>query len=101
MGATIDEIIDSLKRGQGKRVSDLVKMALEEGTDPQMILEDGFWGLFYFGVRLFIVYSTNYRVTFSRCHISFAYSSIVRSDENLPADAVWSIAVLAQCSSSR
>lgn len=32
MGATIDEIIDSLKRGQGKRVSDLVKMALEEGT---------------------------------------------------------------------
>ena len=30
MGATIDEIIDSLKRGQGKRVSDLVKMALEE-----------------------------------------------------------------------
>ena len=42
MGATIDEIIDSLKRGQGKRVSDLVKMALEEGTDPQMILEDGF-----------------------------------------------------------
>ena len=43
----------------------------------------------------------NYRVTFSRCHISFAYSSIVRSEENLPADAVWSIAVLAQCSSSR
>ena len=40
MGATIDEIIDSLKRGQGKRVSDLVKMALEEGTDPQMILEN-------------------------------------------------------------
>ena len=35
MGATIDEIIDSLKRGQGKRVSDLVKMALEEGTNPQ------------------------------------------------------------------
>ena len=42
MGATIDEIIDSLKRGQGKRVADLVKMALEEGTDPQTILEDGF-----------------------------------------------------------
>ena len=42
MGATIDEIIDSLKRGQGKRVSDLVKMALEEGKDPQMILADGF-----------------------------------------------------------
>ena len=30
MGATIDEIIDSLKRGQGKRVSDLVKMALDD-----------------------------------------------------------------------
>ena len=42
MGATIDEIIDSLKRGQGKRVSDLVKMALEEGTNPQTILEEGF-----------------------------------------------------------
>ncbi len=34
MGATIDEIIDSLKRGQGKRVSDLVKMALERGNRP-------------------------------------------------------------------
>ena len=33
MGATIDEIIDSLKRGQGKRVSDLVKMALR-GNRP-------------------------------------------------------------------
>ena len=33
MGATIDEIIDSLKRGQGKRVSDLVKMALEDEDD--------------------------------------------------------------------
>ena len=43
MGATIDEIIDSLKRGQGKRVSDLVKMALEEGTNPQTILEEGFF----------------------------------------------------------
>ena len=42
MGATIDEIIDSLKRGQGKRVSDLVKMALEEVTNPQTILEEGF-----------------------------------------------------------
>ncbi len=42
MGATIDEIIDSLKKGQGKRVSDLVKMALEEGTPPQVILEEGF-----------------------------------------------------------
>ena len=43
MGATIDEIIDSLKRGQGKRVSDLLKMALEEGTNPQTILEEGFF----------------------------------------------------------
>lgn len=42
MGATIDEIIDSLKRGQGKRVSDLVKMALEEGICAQTILEEGF-----------------------------------------------------------
>lgn len=42
MGATIDEIIDSLKRGQGKRVSELVKMALDEGASPQTILEDGF-----------------------------------------------------------
>ena len=40
MGATIDEIIDSLKRGQGKRVSDLVKMALEEGTN-QVVLGTG------------------------------------------------------------
>ena len=31
MSAIIDEIIDSLKKGQGKRVTDLVKMALEEG----------------------------------------------------------------------
>ena len=28
MGTIIDEIIDSLKKGQGKRVTDLVKMAL-------------------------------------------------------------------------
>ena len=42
MGATIDEIIDSLKKGQGKRVTDLVKMALEEGVTAQTILEEGF-----------------------------------------------------------
>ena len=42
MGAIIEEIIDSLKKGQGKRVTDLVKMALEEGISPQSILEDGF-----------------------------------------------------------
>ena len=42
MSAIIDEIIDSLKRGQGKRVTDLVKMALEEGIPAQTILEDGF-----------------------------------------------------------
>ena len=42
MSAIIDEIIDSLKRGQGKRVTDLVKMALEEGISAQTILEDGF-----------------------------------------------------------
>lgn len=42
MSAIIDEIIDSLKKGQGKRVTDLVKMALEEGISAQSILEDGF-----------------------------------------------------------
>lgn len=42
MSAIIDEIIDSLKRGQGKRVTDLVRMALEEGIPPQTILEEGF-----------------------------------------------------------
>lgn len=42
MGAIMDEIIDSLKKGQGKRMADLVKMALEEGISPQSILEDGF-----------------------------------------------------------
>ena len=42
MSAIIDEIIDSLKRGQGKRVTELVKMALEEGISAQTILEDGF-----------------------------------------------------------
>ena len=42
MSAIIDEIIDSLKKGQGKRVTDLVKMALEEGISAQTILEDGF-----------------------------------------------------------
>lgn len=39
---TIDEIIDSLKKGQGKRVSNLVKMAVEEEISTQAILEDGF-----------------------------------------------------------
>ncbi|MDO4975781.1 MAG: cobalamin-dependent protein [Eubacteriales bacterium] len=38
---TIDEIIDSLKRGQGKRVSNLVKMAIEEEMSPDTILEEG------------------------------------------------------------
>ena len=42
MGTIIDEIIDSLKKGQGKRVIDLVKMALEEGVTAQTILEEGF-----------------------------------------------------------
>lgn len=42
MGTIIDEIIDSLKKGQGKRVTDLVKMALDEGISSQTILEDGF-----------------------------------------------------------
>lgn len=42
MNTTIEEVIDSLKRGQGKRVKDLVKIALEEGIDPQDILEQGF-----------------------------------------------------------
>lgn len=40
MSAIIDEIIDSLKKGQGKRVTDLVKMALEEGISAQSILEE-------------------------------------------------------------
>lgn len=39
---TIDEIIDSLKKGQGKRVSNLVKVAIEEELTPQTIMEDGF-----------------------------------------------------------
>ena len=42
MGTIIDEIIDSLKKGQGQRVTDLVKMALEEGVTAQTILEEGF-----------------------------------------------------------
>lgn len=42
MGTIMDEIMDSLKKGQGKRVTDLVKMALDEGVSPQSILEDGF-----------------------------------------------------------
>ena len=39
---TIDEIIDSLKKGQGKRVSNLVKVAIEEEMSPQTIMEEGF-----------------------------------------------------------
>ena len=39
---TIDEIIDSLKKGQGKRVSNLVKVAIEEEVSPQTIMEEGF-----------------------------------------------------------
>ncbi len=39
---TIDEIIDSLKRGQGKRVSNLVKMAVDEDISAQDIMEEGF-----------------------------------------------------------
>lgn len=39
---TIDEIIDSLKRGQGKRVSNLVKIAIEEEIPANTILEEGF-----------------------------------------------------------
>lgn len=42
MGTIIDEIIDSLKKGQGKRVTKLVKMALDEGVSAQSILENGF-----------------------------------------------------------
>ncbi len=39
---TIDEIIDSLKKGQGKRVSNLVKMAVDEELSAQTIMEEGF-----------------------------------------------------------
>lgn len=42
MGTIIDEIVDSLKKGQGKRVTNLVKMALDEGISSQRILEEGF-----------------------------------------------------------
>lgn len=42
MDTIIDEIKDALKRGQGKRVSNLVKMALEDGLSPQVIVEEGF-----------------------------------------------------------
>lgn len=41
MGATIDEIIDSLKR-TGKKSLRLGQDGFRRGTDPQMILEDGF-----------------------------------------------------------
>ena len=42
MGTTIEEIIDSLKKGQGKRVKNLVRIALEEGISEQDIVEKGF-----------------------------------------------------------
>lgn len=42
MDTIIDEIKDALKRGQGKRVSNLVKMALEDGVSSQRIVEEGF-----------------------------------------------------------
>lgn len=42
MGTTIEEIIDSLKKGQGKRIKNLVKIALEEGIPEQDIVEKGF-----------------------------------------------------------
>jgi len=42
METIIDEIRDALKKGQGKRVANLVKMALEEGISSQSIVEDGF-----------------------------------------------------------
>ena len=42
METIIDEIKDALKRGQGKRVANLVKMALDEGVTSQTIVEDGF-----------------------------------------------------------
>ena len=42
MDTLIDEIRDALKKGQGKRITNLVKMALDEGVSPQSIVEDGF-----------------------------------------------------------
>ncbi len=42
MDSTLDEIIDSLKKGQSKRLKELIKIALDEGMTPQTILEDGF-----------------------------------------------------------
>ncbi len=42
VGTTIDEIIYSLKQGQGRRVENLVKMALDEGMTEQEIIEKGF-----------------------------------------------------------
>ncbi len=42
MGATLDEIVDSLQKGQSKRVTELVKIALEEGISSRKILEEGF-----------------------------------------------------------
>lgn len=38
--------------------------------------------------RQYLVSCNTYRTTFSRCQISLAYSSMVRSDENLPHLAV-------------
>ncbi len=42
MDGTTEEIIASLKSGQGKRIVELVKLALDEGMSAQTILEDGF-----------------------------------------------------------
>ena len=42
MDTIIDEIRDALKRGQGKRVAKLVKMALDDGLSSQVIVEEGF-----------------------------------------------------------
>lgn len=42
MDTLIDEIRDSLKKGQGKRIANLVKLALDEGISPRSIVEDGF-----------------------------------------------------------
>lgn len=42
MGSTIEDIMESLKNGQSKRVVELVKVALEEDMSAQTILEEGF-----------------------------------------------------------
>lgn len=38
----IDEIKDALKKGQSKKVTELIRIALEEGATSRMILEEGF-----------------------------------------------------------